>query len=93
VKSKTWEVTRRCESIYGAASCISFENESGLCEIQVRHNLEFQGITRALIAFGYTPADMASSFYSDPRPYKCLLCGQRIDDGQPCGCGAKEVQS
>jgi hypothetical protein len=22
-------------------------------------------------------------------PHICLLCGQRIDDGKPCGCGAR----
>lgn len=22
-------------------------------------------------------------------PYHCHLCGQRIDDGKPCGCGAR----
>jgi len=22
-------------------------------------------------------------------PYTCKLCGQRIDDGKPCGCGAR----
>lgn len=21
--------------------------------------------------------------------YSCALCGQRIDDGKPCGCGAR----
>lgn len=26
-------------------------------------------------------------------PYQCVLCGQRIDDGKPCGCGARSVQS
>jgi hypothetical protein len=24
-----------------------------------------------------------------PAPYICPLCGQRIDDGKPCGCGAR----
>jgi hypothetical protein len=24
-----------------------------------------------------------------PAPYTCRLCGQRIDDGKPCGCGAR----
>lgn len=23
------------------------------------------------------------------KPYTCQLCGQRIDDGKPCGCGAR----
>ena len=23
------------------------------------------------------------------KPYRCPLCGQRIDDGKPCGCGAR----
>lgn len=22
-------------------------------------------------------------------PFTCQLCGQRIDDGKPCGCGAR----
>lgn len=24
-----------------------------------------------------------------PESYDCELCGQRIDDGKPCGCGAR----
>ena len=24
-----------------------------------------------------------------PASYACALCGQRIDDGKPCGCGAR----
>lgn len=26
-----------------------------------------------------------------PEPYKCPRCGQRIEDGLPCGCGARGV--
>jgi len=27
----------------------------------------------------------------DPfQPFMCPLCGQRIDDGKPCGCGARK---
>jgi hypothetical protein len=27
--------------------------------------------------------------YLKHAPFKCPLCGQRIDDGKPCGCGAR----
>jgi hypothetical protein len=26
-----------------------------------------------------------------PAPYTCKLCGQRIDDGKPCDCGARTL--
>lgn len=36
-------------------------------------------------SLGYLNADAIDS----PVPYVCPLCGQRIDDGLACGCGAR----
>ncbi len=42
---------------------------------------------------GYTQAHIETlirdAFASVVLPYFCPLCGQRIDDGKPCGCGAR----
>ena len=33
--------------------------------------------------------DWSQYCQSKPEPYDCKLCGQRIVDGKPCGCGAR----
>jgi hypothetical protein len=33
--------------------------------------------------------DAIDSLPPPPIPYVCNLCGQRIDDGKACGCGAR----
>lgn len=34
----------------------------------------------------------ASAAVGAPAPFTCTLCGQRIEDGQPCGCGARPLK-
>jgi hypothetical protein len=40
-----------------------------------------------------TVVDMHETVHVVVASYKCQLCGQRIDDGKPCGCGARPVDS
>ena len=66
--------------------------------IDVRVNLSLDGFTdqaiadyllHLLVKEGYRAEVTLLATPIAPSSYACQLCGQRIDDGKPCGCGAR----
>ena len=60
-------------------------------EIDLAEYLENEFNNRGLVAYieqrGATTIEALQLI--GPESRQCLLCGQRIDDGRPCGCGAR----
>jgi hypothetical protein len=66
-----------------AAASVTFSDPSAAHEKALW--FKAQGCHRVTI----TPLDVPDPVPHTIASYDCKLCGQRIDDGKPCGCGAR----